>query len=258
MPVIERGWPGGVRALARFARLTADDERWLSQSADAAARSVIRIGAGGVELIRASFVQLPAPVARRVVRQALELAGGTPVLREIELVGRLARTGRGGRGADLHGLRVDCTQEVLRLLVPRAEAPIRTFEYRLDGPGEVRITETDALLQASLFSGTQRQDLPEGWEGLAALQASSVRWPLTIRSRRPGDRFRPLGAPGQRSLQDLFVDRKVPGNERHQMPIVVDAAGRIVWVAPLAMADRCRVRAAEDGMVILKFKKGTL
>ncbi len=81
---------------------------------------------------------------------------------------------------------------------------------------------------------------------------------MTVRSRLPGDRLTPLGAPGRRSLQDLFVDRKVPRAERETVPVVVDAGGHIVWVAPLAVAERCRVRTAESGMVILQFKKGTL
>jgi tRNA(Ile)-lysidine synthetase-like protein len=81
--------------------------------------------------------------------------------------------------------------------------------------------------------------------------------PLTVRARRPGDRFTPFGAPGSRSLQNLLVDRKVPRAWRSRLPVVVDADGQIVWLAPLAVAERCRVRAPEAGMVILEFKKGT-
>jgi len=37
---------------------------------------------------------------------------------------------------------------------------------------------------------------------------------------------------------------------------VVDAEGHIVWVAGVAVADRCRVRAGESSMLILEAKKG--
>jgi tRNA(Ile)-lysidine synthase len=113
------------------------------------------------------------------------------------------------------------------------------------------------VLRASIVTGPERPLAAEGWDAVAALQASAVSLPLIVRSRRPGDRFTPLGAPGRRSLQDLLVDRKVPRGERLGVPVVVDADGRIVWVAPLAVAERCRVRRPEAGMVILAFKKGT-
>jgi tRNA(Ile)-lysidine synthase len=259
MPVIERAWPGGVRALVRFAELAADDEQCLSRQAEAdGAGVVVRTADGGVELIRAPLVALPAAVARRVVRGAIELAGGVPAFRDIEGVRRLAHRCRTGACADLHGLRATCLGDRLRLSVPVPPNPPVAFEYRLDVPGEVRIIETGARLQASFIAGAQRPDPVSGEDAAAALQASAVRLPLTVRSRRPGDRFTPLGAPGRRSLQDLFVDRKVPRDERPAVPVVVDADGRIVWVAGVAIAERCRVRTARTGMVILLFKKGTL
>jgi tRNA(Ile)-lysidine synthetase-like protein len=87
------------------------------------------------------------------------------------------------------------------------------------------------------------------------LQAASFESPLAVRTRRPGDRLRPLGAPGRRKVQDLLVDRKIPRDERDRVPIVVDARGRLVWVAGVAMAEECRVTAPEAGVVILELRK---
>jgi tRNA(Ile)-lysidine synthase len=55
-------------------------------------------------------------------------------------------------------------------------------------------------------------------------------------------------------LQDVFVDRKVPRDERDRVPVVVDARGRLVWVAGVALADECRVTAPEAGVVILRLR----
>ena len=59
---------------------------------------------------------------------------------------------------------------------------------------------------------------------------------LVVRSRRPGDRFTPLGAPGHTKLKDFLIRRKVPHAERDRLPLVV-AGGRIVAVARLAVSD---------------------
>jgi tRNA(Ile)-lysidine synthase len=66
---------------------------------------------------------------------------------------------------------------------------------------------------------------------------------LEVRTWRPGDRMRPLGLGGSKSLQDLFTDRKVPRRLRSTLPVVV-SDGEIAWVPGVATAERFRVRGA--------------
>jgi tRNA(Ile)-lysidine synthase len=65
---------------------------------------------------------------------------------------------------------------------------------------------------------------------------------LTVRSWRAGDRMRPLGLGGTKSLQDLFTDRKVPRGLRRTLP-VVESDGEIVWVAGVAVSERFALTA---------------
>ena len=59
--------------------------------------------------------------------------------------------------------------------------------------------------------------------------AARISGPLHVRTRRPGDRFRPLGLDGTKKLQDYFVDRGVPKPLRDRVPLVT-AGGVILWV----------------------------
>jgi tRNA(Ile)-lysidine synthase len=52
-----------------------------------------------------------------------------------------------------------------------------------------------------------------------------------VRPWRPGDRIR------TRTLQDLFTDRKVPREQRHQLPVVL-SGGEIAWVPGVATGER--------------------
>ena len=76
--------------------------------------------------------------------------------------------------------------------------------------------------------------------GSALLDAQSVQGPLLVRTRRPGDRFHPLGAPGERKLKDFLIDRKIPTDDRPGLPLVCDDAG-IIWVVGHQIADRVRM-----------------
>ena len=72
------------------------------------------------------------------------------------------------------------------------------------------------------------------------LDASTVRRPLRLRRPRPGERFRPLGAPGSRKIQDILVDLKIPRRKRSRALVLVDEAG-VLWLWPWRLADRVRL-----------------
>jgi tRNA(Ile)-lysidine synthase len=77
--------------------------------------------------------------------------------------------------------------------------------------------------------------------GAELLDADSVRWPLMIRPRRPGDAFIPLGAPGRQTVSDFLTNAKYTAASRREVFIVADEQG-IIYVAPLRIADRTRIR----------------
>ena len=76
---------------------------------------------------------------------------------------------------------------------------------------------------------------------------------LEVRAWRPGDRMRPLGLGGTKSLQDLFTDRKIPREARHRLPVVV-SNGEIAWVPGVATGERFRVAPETSARVRLTWR----
>ena len=254
MPILVAEWPSSIRALARFAEIAGDDEALLTRTAVEVLPAVTLPGADGTYLDARALAALAPALARRIVRHVIETAGGSPSFRDIEAVRRLAGAGMARDHLDLHGISVTRrgpALEVRRAHAARFAAP---FERELSIPGLVHISETGATVRASLMKGEAAAEIGEGGPTVARLQADLVTGPLTVRNRRPGDRFRPLGAPGRRKVKDLLIDRKIPRDARDEVPIVVDASGRILWVAGVEIAHDCRVTAPERGVVILEMK----
>jgi tRNA(Ile)-lysidine synthase len=67
--------------------------------------------------------------------------------------------------------------------------------------------------------------------------------------------MRPLGLEGTKSLQDLFVDRKVPRSVRALLP-VVESAGEIAWVAGVAISETFKVGDRTTEAVRLEARAG--
>lgn len=104
---------------------------------------------------------------------------------------------------------------------PEAAAP---DPVTLSIPGRVRFGDWDV-------------ESSPGERGEVVLSAAQLGAAVTVRSWRDGDRMRPAGLGGTKSLQDLFTDRKVPRALRRTLP-VVEAGGEIVWVAGVAAVER--------------------
>jgi tRNA(Ile)-lysidine synthase len=77
--------------------------------------------------------------------------------------------------------------------------------------------------------GASRAPPSAPWSAPVALSA----FPLTVRTRRPGDRVWAHGH--ARKLQDVLVDAKVPREQRAGLPVVCDRDGSALWVAGVSL-----------------------
>jgi tRNA(Ile)-lysidine synthase len=87
-----------------------------------------------------------------------------------------------------------------------------------------------------------------------AFDRDSLKMPLIVRRRRPGDLFRPLGAPGTRKLKKYMIDQKIPADQRNRAPIICDSAG-ILWVAGYQRSERGRLSADTREYVMMELLK---
>ena len=268
LPVIEDLSPGAVPALARVARFAAQDESYLEEQAIKAAGSVVLFKDGGVQLHVGTLNELPPPIGRRVLRRVLEELRPDKGFsaRHIEALARMFAAAPRTAHLDLPGTVADRQGETVVVGPAARTGPAqagrhvraghhdRGFEVELAVPGAAVLSSVGLHMTAARHDEAVADALMGGGD-VAVVQAASIQGPLIVRSRQPGDRLRPLGAPGHRRLQDLLVDRKIPRGERDRVPVVVDAAGRIIWVAGVAIAEQCRVTAPGAGVVVLKLER---
>ena len=256
--------PGVVRVLSREAAIARDDAEFLDAAARTAFGVVVRVRDGAVEIDAPALHAAPRAVARRVAAAALSVLAGPRFVgfEQIERLRELAGEVPQGAMCRLPGQVAERVDEVvvLRREAPTPEILLRgtnSFQFSLSIPGEVvtrlgwTVSAERWTLDLECTGAVRAGGVPRSW---AVLDSAAVQPPLEVRNWRPGDRFRPLGMAGTRKLQDFFVDRKVPRARRAQIPIVVDPADRVVWVAGHAIAEDFRVTPATSDVVILKLK----
>jgi tRNA(Ile)-lysidine synthase len=261
LPLIERFAPGIVDVLDREAAIAREDADYLEEAARAASERLISHRAEGVELDAGALLREPPAIARRVIRIAQRMAAGDRFVGfdAAEAVLRYAVSKSTGQ-IDLPGHRVNRRGGSLVLTRSRGRekpSPAALFSYQLEVPGQVRVPEAACAISADTMTvpagvAVERVSRLVGRSNEAVVEAERLAGPLSVRNRRPGDTFRPLGLGGRKKLQDYFVDAKVDRLEREITPVIVDSAGQIVWVSGHAVAEEFRVTDTTRDVVILK------
>jgi len=257
LPILRNFSPSAVDVLAREADVAREDEDFLSRAAIELLPGIVLTSTHGITLEADPLRALHPAIASRIVREALERAAPGQFFGRDHIRSVLALAAeRMGSAVSVPGLNV--RRSVRRLLLEMAGPACseqffeNSFQVPLSIPGEVSLPGwTVSASSASPFGG-----MPEFSSGSVAVPASGLKLPLAVRSRRPGDRFRPLGMAGRgRKLQDFLVDRKVPRKERDTLPLVVDSDDRIVWVVGQSVAEDFRVTGAPQGVILLKARR---
>ena len=254
IPLLESDYRPGLRAiLSRTAEVLAAEEEWIEELLRPVfERLITDRRPEGLALAAAGIGELPLAAARRIVRSALRLARGDLGrigFAHVEQIIHLSRLS--GEAGPVHlpgNLRVLRHQDQLVFAQQdpgRVFEPPRTlpgdYEYSLPEGGVLMIRETGDRIRLSEVPRHALADPTVADAQTAFLDRDAVQFPVTIRNRRPGDRFNPLGAGGSQKLKKFFCDHKVPDAERRRCPLLV-SGGRILWVAGHRIDHQARIK----------------
>ena len=245
LPVLADLGPDPVGALTRTAALARDEAAVLDAAVDAlVARSPI-VCVGPVRTVRSDLLRdAPVALARRLVRRLLGPVDAVSVERFLHAPDGWRATLPGPLDASVergwHLVRParpldpgDLTHAVLLPdQVGRAELDHPASSLRLSA-GLVG-TGDDVRMELRVDGdGALPPGLVPSRRFVRLRRTGALAGPLTVRTRRPGDRIRLAG--GTRTLADVMGEAGVPRAVRDLLPVVTDRDGRPRWVPGLAV-----------------------
>ena len=117
----------------------------------------------------------------------------------------------------------------------------------VDAARSMRIPETGTyVFSDSLKIKVAAEDcgddyVPSRAADCVCLDASDIKFPLTLRHIEQGDRFVPFGMNGMKLVSDYLTDRKKNVFEKRAQLVVTDAQQRIVWLVGERTDNRFRI-----------------
>ena len=243
LPLLEQHQPQLVHLLGQTAEILRDEDEYLERIAEAwLKKEVTRNPDNTFQLSTASFLALPVALRRRVIRNGIGKVKKD--LRRIswdhiEAVHRLAQAEKPQAALNLPGrLTVKRTYDHL-IFSASVKRKLRPLHYTLDDPGTYDLKEIGRSISVEEIKDRRGLRL-RGSAWTAFLDAEKLRFPLTLRPFKPGDRFIPFGMRGHKKLKDFFVDLKVPMEQRLSTPILC-CDDTPVWVCGFRIDDRFKV-----------------
>jgi tRNA(Ile)-lysidine synthase len=257
LPLLKEHYnPALVEGLSRMAHLMRDEEDWLSGVATTTLQTLTLADHGSMlELDRKGLAACHPALQRRVLRAAVRQCKGT--LRRVGFAALEAAREFAAQGP-AHGI-CDLPDGLVvrgqgdRLAVQRLprkrgdgrpfrsalEAPV--FEYRVPSPGRYAIPEIGVTMAFTLLEASPDGGVGRTGQQTAFFDMDQLRFPLTIRNFRPGDRLAPLGLSGTQKVKKLFIDRKIARPDRPRYPLLL-CDSQILWVVGLRQGESGKIR----------------
>lgn len=263
IPYLEKEYNAGlVETLVRTSEIFREEDEFLESVSETFwEKTCLEQKAHEITFDLTAFRELAPAIRKRIIRRAWwRYSGEGQNLGFVHLADAVELLAKGRSGGMLNlpgGVILKKGDHLFSIgkFIPGGEgSPVRPggqeYSYKLVLPGITVIPETGEAILAEIQQEKPKFTAPEQDEIVIDLE--KVVLPLTVRSRRPGDWFRPYGMTGSKKIKKYFIDRKIPWIERQRKPVLVTGDGQVIWLAGLR-AD-CRWLAGPETNRALKLK----
>jgi len=255
IPFIEKSLnPQVKKALARLPHLLDVDLSFLDETAVAFyQRLALHEENQQISFPKKSFLQLKPSIQYRLIQRALNKLGNAELDFDHwnQFLGFLTTTPR---------FKFQFPKKIIaavsseNIQIRDGKKTQALFFYSLEAGESVYISELNATVSSQILS-KKPKTIHKTNKSFEIFNGNLLSFPLTIRNRKPGDRFQPLGQQKSLKLKGFLIGKRIPVEKRDRLPIVL-SGNQIVWVAGVAMSDRFKITPKTSRFIQLTLKPG--
>lgn len=237
IPELEKSYPQTVRAIANYGASARIESDFISRLTDDFLRQNLSSGPFG------DLLKLPKDSEPAILRRAIRRICGSDLSHErLDAVAALCKKDRGKE--EISGSLFAERGRLGIYFLPKQPRAIPPVNLSLDGktslPGIGALhaeSSPPVPIRDNSMAQVLRRDALEGAE---------------LRTRREGDRIRPLGC-GSKLLSDYFTDKKLDRPLRDYVPLVA-VGNNILWVVGMGISEDACIQSESDEAIKLEFE----
>ncbi len=256
LPLLQSYNPQVAEALLRNARIVSNDLDYLDREIELLWDDIVRTRGNTLVLGKKEFLTLHPALKRHLLRAGIEKLLGNLMDIEARHIEDIldASTKSAGKRIDLpEGLTFTVEYDKYLLGFNPAELapfPVLDTEIAVNIPGSTLLPGWQVKAAISDAKGDGFPD-----NGLTAcFDLDKAGSELTVRRKKPGDRFQPLGMAQPKKVGEFMIDAKIPQSWRRRVPLVCSPAG-ILWVVGWRIDERVKVTARTQQVLRLEFER---
>ncbi|MFW6123670.1 MAG: tRNA lysidine(34) synthetase TilS [Acidobacteriota bacterium] len=231
--------PHVVDHLSRLASIVQEEDLFLKDISKKK-EALAEVKTGGQNQLDMDFLHtLPQALQRRVVREYLSKKRGD--LREVSYKDIQSIIDL-GRGKEFHLEKDLILTNQNGLIGIKKQVQKMEYEYTWTGKNPLVIKETGITIKGSRLD---KESFSRDFDNRKKVffDSSKLKFPLKVRNRHHGDRYRPFGAPGKQKIKELMRAKRIPESSRDKKPVFL-SEDEIIWVQGLPVSEEHKVESS--------------
>lgn len=244
-----------VESIVRMSNSLRQDSDYIEEQAKMKFDEVCNLNSNEVEIELKDYINLNIAIKNRVIRNSIKyILGDTNFLdqKHIEDVIELENENKINKKITLpRGIFAYRKQSVILLTTKEIINEEIEFCYNIPSNGFVKIKELGLIIE------TQRMPI-DRYRSLRADKDSKgfdfnkLKGGILVRNRKQGDKIKLAG--GTKKLKDLFIDLKIPREDRDKIPVILDEQG-VLLVGDYRVSENYKIDSQTKEVLKVSFKK---
>ncbi|MBY1383732.1 tRNA lysidine(34) synthetase TilS [Clostridioides difficile] len=245
-----------IESIVRMSNSLKSDNDYIEKEAEAKFREVSNIKEKGfVEINLDDFVCLHDAIKVRVLRNSIKhILGDTNFVdqRHIEDIMSLEDNSKVNKMLTLpRNIFVYRKKDSIILTNEEIVSEEIEFYYNIPSNGFIKIKELKQIIETQVMSIDRYKSMKLD-NSSKGFDFNKVKGGIVIRSRRQGDKIKL--AMGSKKVKDLFIDLKIPREERCKIPIITDSEG-IICVGDYKISENYKIDENTKEVLKINFNK---
>ncbi len=254
--IVDNFNPNIVDTLWRTSRTMSNDSEFLEEFSKERYRELVKVeNKNSIILCRQKFSREHIAIKQRIIRHSIyNLTGTLDGISEIHVrnVLELFERGDTGKSVDLpNRLEVKTSYDDLIFRIKNLNVN-NNYKYSLKRGQATYVKEWNSIFKMEVYP-MEKIQLNFKDRFIKYFDYDKIKGEIYIRNRRLGDTIQPFGMSGNKKLKDLFIDKKIPIDEREKIPILVDK-NDIIWVVGLRTSEKYKITPYTKNVLVIKYK----
>ena len=244
-----------IESIVRMGNSLRSDNDYLENEALIKFKDISKINSDSVELKINSYTNLHSAIKVRVLRNAIkQILGDTNFIdqRHIDDIIELEDESKIDKVINLpRGIFVYRKKD--SIIITNKEIVIEELEfcYNIPSNGFIKIREIGVVIETQVMS-IDKYKRSKSDKSCKWFDFNKIEGGIVARNRRTGDKIKLSG--GSKKIKDLFIDIKIPKEDRSKVPIIADSQG-ILSVGNIRNSENYKIDSQTKEVLKISFKK---